>query len=79
MDIDTTTPPHSQIKAFFFDTYRTFNMFDQELELRLCLGITTPELQYKIEHGSPALLASLKAGGVYPYTDLERTSVPLNV
>jgi len=78
MDIDTATPPESLIKAFVFDTYRTFTMFGQEFDLRLCLGITKAELKFKMEHGADALLARLKSHGVYPYTDLERESIPLD-
>jgi len=67
----------SPIKAFFFDTYATFTLFGQQFELRLCLGITKQELQFKLDHGPEQLLERLKRHGVYPYTDLERDSVPL--
>ena len=77
MDIEQATPPESKIKAFLFDTYGTFSLFEQENELRLCLGITKPELQFKMKHGPDALLQLLKRHGVYPFTDLERDSVPL--
>jgi hypothetical protein len=43
----------------------------------LCIGITKPELEFKLEHGAHKLLALLKSHGVYPFTDLERDSVPL--
>jgi hypothetical protein len=78
MDIDSATPPESQIKAFVFDTYASFTLFGNENELRLCLGITKPELAFKMEHGAEALLERLKRHGVYPFTDLERDSVPLD-
>jgi hypothetical protein len=38
---------------------------------------TNPELEFKLEHGSEKLLALLKGHSVYPFTDLERDSVPL--
>jgi hypothetical protein len=79
MDINSVTPPGSQIKAFLFDTYATFTLLGQENELRLCIGITKPELQYKMQHGAEKLLALLKRHGVYPFTDLERDSVPLRI
>jgi hypothetical protein len=78
MDIDSATPPNSLIKAFVFDTYRTFALFGQTLSLRLCLGITKAELEFKLEHGAEALLSRLKSHGVYPYTDLDRASIPLD-
>jgi hypothetical protein len=77
MDIDEATPPESRIKAFLFDTYGTFTLFGQDNELRLCIGITKPELQFKLKHGSEKLMELLKRHGVYPFTDLERDSVPL--
>lgn len=77
MDIDQATPPESKIKAFLFDTYGTFALFGQENELRLCIGITTPELQFKMKHGPDKLIERLKRAGVYPFTDLDRDSVPL--
>ncbi len=78
MDIDTATPPTSKIKAFLFDTYATFTLFGQVCELRLCVGITTPELQFKSEQGADRLIDLLKRHGVYPFTDLDRDSVPLH-
>ena len=77
MDIDRATPPQSPIRAFLFDTYGTFTLFGRANELRLCIGITKPELEFKLKHGSDKLLALLKRHGVYPFTDLERHSVPL--
>lgn len=77
MDIDSATPVDSQIKAFLFDTYAKFALFGHDNELRVCIGITKPELEFKLEHGPEKLLAFLKRHGVYPFTDLERGSVPL--
>ena len=77
MDIDEATPPESQIKAFLFDTYATFTLFGYPNELRLCIGITKAELQFKMQHGGDKLLERLKRDGVYPFTDLERGSVSL--
>ena len=77
MDIDTATPLDSRIKAFIFDTYSAFTLFGQKFDLRLCLGITKPELQFKMQHGADRLLILLKHHGAYPFTDLERDSIPL--
>lgn len=78
MDIDDATPAHSRIKAFLFDTYATFRLYDHDFDLRLCIGITKAELKFKMEHGPDALLAALKHQGIYPYTDLERDSAILD-
>ena len=77
MNIDDATPPESRIKAFLFATYGTFHLFEQRFELRLCIGITKEELQFKMTHDGEKLLQLLKRHGVYPFTDLERESVPL--
>jgi hypothetical protein len=79
MDIDSATPAASNIKAFLLDTYATLTLFERVYELRLCLGITKPELQFAMEHGSERLLELLKRRGVYPFTDLDRDSVQLDV
>lgn len=78
MDIDSATPADSLIKAFLFDTYRTFTLYGQEYDLRLCLGITKSELKFKMERGAEELVNRLKSQGIYPYTDLDRQSIPLN-
>lgn len=78
MDIDAATPAGSRIKALLFDTYATFPLFGHENELRLCIGITKEELEFKMKHGGEKMLALLKRHGIYPFTDLERDSVPLN-
>jgi hypothetical protein len=78
MDIDSATPKESAIKAFLFDTYSKFVLFEQDFDLRLCIGITKDELQFKMQHGSEKLLAALKRDGIYPFTDLGRKSVDLN-
>jgi hypothetical protein len=75
MDIDSATPADSEIKAFIFDNYASFRLFDSTFQLRLCLGITKAELKYKMDSGADRLLALLKDGGVYPFTDLIRGSV----
>lgn len=60
MDIDDATPAESQIKAFIFDTYATFTLYGRQNDLRLCVGITKAELQFKLEHGPEKLLERLK-------------------
>jgi hypothetical protein len=75
MDIDSATPADSEIKAFLFDNYASFELFGTTFQLRLCIGITKAELMYKMEAGADPLLALLKEREVYPFTDLSRTSV----
>jgi Suppressor of fused protein (SUFU) len=77
MDIDSATPADSLIKAFIFDTYEKFTLFGQDFDLRLCIGITKEELQFATTHGAATVLNQLKQRSIYPFTDLERASIPL--
>jgi len=75
MDIGSATPAGSTIEAFLFDNYGSFELFGETFQLRLCLGITKDELEFKLNAGAERLLTALKASGVYPFTDLQRSSV----
>lgn len=77
MDIGESTPPGSTIAAFLFDTYAQFMLFDHPNEVRLCVGITKAELDFKMKHGCDKIIELLKQYGVYPFTDLQRSSIPL--
>src|SRR5260221_13681155 len=77
MDIGSATPAGSTIEAFVFDTYAILELFDQQVDLRLCLGITKDELGFQREYGSDRLLELLKSQGVYPFTHLVRQSIQL--
>jgi hypothetical protein len=41
----------------------------------LCIGVTRPELDYALEHGSRELLSLLESKTKFPCTDLSRASV----
>ena len=77
MDIRDATPEGSSIVAFLFDTYETFLLYGHPFELRLCIGITQAELEFKLETEGAALIELLKQHKIYPYTDLNRVSIPL--
>jgi hypothetical protein len=77
MDIESATPKGSTITAFLFDTYKTFELFGTTFELRLCIGITKDELEYKMKTDGETLKRLLQTHGIYPYTDLFRASIVL--
>jgi suppressor of fused protein SUFU len=77
IDLTDGVPDGSQIVALVFHTYRTFRLYETDYDLRLCIGITKPELDYKIANGASPLIEALKTNGVYPYTDFDRHSVAL--
>jgi hypothetical protein len=78
MNIDSGVPDDATVRAFLFVDYARIELFGHENTLRLCIGITEPELNYKFAHNGEALLKLLKENGVYPFTDLYRSSVPLD-
>ena len=77
MDIGSAVPAPSEISALLFDTFATTELLGREIELRLCLGIASDELDFVFAHGTDKLIQLLKAQGVYPVTDLARTSIAL--
>jgi hypothetical protein len=77
MDIHGTAPSGSNIVGLLFLTFDCFELFGEFFDLRLCLGITQEELDFKLKHGFEPLIAALKTHNVYPFTDLQRATVPL--
>lgn len=77
MDIHGAAPADSKIVGLLFLTFDCFELFGEFFDLRLCLGITQEELDFKQKHGFEPLVDALKTYNVYPYTDLERGTVTL--
>ena len=77
IDLADGVPDGSQIAALVFHTYKTFRLYETDYDLRLCIGVTKPELEFKIANGASPLISALKTHGFYPYTDFDRNSVPL--
>jgi hypothetical protein len=75
MDIGPATPEGSTITAFLFFGYATFTVRERKAGLLLCMGITAAELKACRKGRRDALEKGLKAGGVYPFTDLFRKSI----
>lgn len=78
MDIAGVAPSGSAIAALLFQTFDSFELFGERFDLRLCIGITQPELNFKLENGHEKLTELLKQKRIFPFTDLERDSVPLD-
>jgi hypothetical protein len=79
MDIATAMPAGSTIAALLFVEpdlpKKEFYVQGERAGLLLCLGITGDELQACFASQVDTVLASLRARGVFPYTDLRRSSV----
>lgn len=67
------------VRAFLFchptDQPVRFELNERSCGVLLCIGITTDELQFKMERGSQALLALLKERDIFPFTVPNRASV----
>ena len=77
IDLADGVPDGSEIAALIFHTYDTFELYGTSYDLRLCLGITKDELDFKVANGPAALIQRLKQHNTYPYTDFDRASIPL--
>lgn len=72
MDIGPAVPEGSTIEGFLFRRIAEFDVFGDKANVICCIGITGPELAFKHEHGSSALIDRL--GQNYCITDLYRQS-----
>ena len=75
MDIGDAAGPDTEITAFLFNKYTELDFMGKKAGLMLCVGITPQELEYSQKHGGKQLIEALVRSGVYPFTDLKRTSV----
>jgi hypothetical protein len=78
MDIGPALPPGSNISALWFTEpdppCQTFEVLGIRSGILLCVGITSDELGVCRSKGPGQLSAQLKVAGVFPFTDLNRTS-----
>jgi hypothetical protein len=61
MDINGVAPAGSKIVGLLVLTFESFELFGEIFDLRLCLGITQEELDFKLKHGYERLREALKA------------------
>lgn len=54
-----------------------FHLASGKVELVQVIGVTSQELQYAKEHGSSELCEKLQVENVFPITDNQRSSIPL--
>ncbi|SFH56590.1 suppressor of fused domain protein [Planctomicrobium piriforme] len=75
MDIALSIPQPTNLTALLYVDYASIVLKGRRAGLLLCLGITADELELARNEGVEELLSRLKKSGVYPYTDLARSSV----
>lgn len=77
MDVPGVAPTGSRIVGMIFLTFNSFQLLGESFDLRLCLGITQAELDFKLQNGYEKLADRLKRNRIFPFTDLDRDSIPL--
>ncbi len=75
MDIGPAVPEGSTISGFLFVDYSRFKFRGENAGLLLCIGVTADEMAACRQRKQQEIFDTLKAAGVYPYTDLFRPSV----
>ncbi|OWK38026.1 suppressor of fused domain protein [Fimbriiglobus ruber] len=75
IDIGPKVGPDAPIQGVWLEAEYCVPIDDQVFAIYRVIGITRPEMEYKRTHGSEALEDTLKAGGVYPNTAVNRASV----
>ncbi|MEW4488624.1 suppressor of fused domain protein [Thalassoglobus sp. JC818] len=77
MDIGPALPKPSEVSAFLYLPYSKLEVEGKKSAVMLCLGITSAELKFIQNNDVEILVKALKKAGIYPMTDLSRSSVPL--
>jgi hypothetical protein len=75
LDLGDSVPSGSTITAFLFSEYARFPVRQLPCGLLLCLGITKQELAACRRGRAAEVEAVLRKDGVYPFTDLRRSTV----
>jgi Suppressor of fused protein (SUFU) len=75
MDIASAVPDGANITAFLFLEYGRLKVRGRKAGILLCLGITVEELALCRTGKAKAVEKALMNHGVYPFTDLWRSSV----
>lgn len=75
IDLGPLAQPTDSLQGVLFETAVATEIDKKPFGILRVIGITRPELKYKIEHGSEALLDLLKSAHIYPNTLVGRNSV----
>jgi len=75
MDIGPAVPRNSTITGFFFDDYKRMKYDGRDAGLLLCIGLTADELTACRQGKRQMVYDALVSQGIFPYTDLFRSSV----
>lgn len=77
MSIGGALPQPTEIVAFVYLPYATLDVGGRKAGLLLCLGITQSEFDYIQENDIEDLVEALGQAGIFPRTDLKRSSMKL--
>lgn len=74
IDIAPWVEDACRIRALVFETFASVKIDSRHYGILRAIGVTEDELAFARDQGVDELLGKLKAAGVYPKTDLRRTS-----
>ena len=75
MDIGSAVPDGANVVRLLFQDYGRIKVREKDAGVLLCIGITSDELALCREGESDQVVGALKESGVYPFTDIYRSSV----
>ncbi|MFL5241945.1 MAG: suppressor of fused domain protein [Gemmataceae bacterium] len=75
LDIGTWVEPRASIQGVLLEKVCRVKIEDRPFGILRVIGITRPELQYRLRNSSRDLLTCLKRSGVYPNTVVNRASI----
>ena len=74
LDLGIMLPRGDSIQGVLFETEATASIGGGDFGILRVIGITRPELEYKLSFGTSALIERLVGAGVYPNTIVDRKS-----
>lgn len=77
MDIGPALPRPTTLSAFLFAEYGSFRLNEKRCGLLLCVGITPDELDACKAGYGEAVRTHLESAGVFPFTDLRRSTISI--
>jgi hypothetical protein len=72
LDIGQWVSADAPIQGVVFEDAFCAELQGEHCGLLRCIGVTRPELEFAMKHGTPALIARLDRAHVYPHTMIHR-------
>ncbi|MCX6923232.1 MAG: suppressor of fused domain protein [Verrucomicrobia bacterium] len=72
LDIGQWVSAAAPIQGVVFEDAFSTELLGEPCGLLRCIGVTRPELEFAMKHGTPALIERLDRAHVYPHTMIDR-------